>query len=167
VSGPGAIVFTDVVGFTRFTAAEGDQRAVELLDTKRGLVDELLPEGGRVVKELGDGLLLWIDDAAHGVRFCTELQQACRRASEQGPFPLWVRIGAHWGAAAERAGDLIGHEVNTAARIVDQAGPGETLASDVFVEQCDPGALGVDAEPIGPVLMKGLPAAVWLYRLTP
>lgn len=167
MSGPGAIVFTDIVGFTKFTAAEGDSRAVQLLDTKRDIVDDLLPEGGRVVKELGDGLLLWIDSADSGVRFCAALQSACRRASEEGPFPLWVRIGAHWGEAAERAGDLIGHEVNTAARIVDQAGPGETLASDVFVKQCDPAALDGEAVPIGPVLMKGLPAAVWLYRLTP
>ena len=72
----------------------------------------------------------------------------------------------HWGNPTERAGDLIGHDVNTAARIVGQAGPGETLASDVLVKQCDPSAAGIEAEPIGPVLMKGLPAAIWLYRLT-
>jgi adenylate cyclase len=166
VSGPGAIVFTDIVGFTKFTAAEGDTRAIELLDAKRSIVDDLLPTGGRVVKELGDGLLLWIDSADSGVRFCSDLQRACRRASDEGPFPLWVRIGAHWGEAAERAGDLIGHEVNTAARIVDQAGPGETLASDGLIKECDPAALVVEAQPIGPVMMKGLPAAVWLYRLT-
>jgi adenylate cyclase len=163
MTGPGAIAFTDIVGFTQFTATEGDARAVELLDTKRRIVDELLPRSGRVVKELGDGLLLWVDGADEGVRFCLDLQSAVRQVSAAGPYPLWLRIGVHWGEAAERAGDLIGHDVNVAARIVDQASPGETLASERFVGACD-GAVAL--EPIGPVVMKGLPDAVWLYRLT-
>ena len=166
MTGPGAIAFTDIVGFTEFTATEGDARAVELLDTKRRIVDELLPRGGRVVKELGDGLLLWVDCADEGVRFCLDLQRAARQVSAEGPYPLWLRIGMHWGEPAERAGDLIGHDVNTAARIADQASPGETLASDVLVEQCDPARLDVGLDPIGPVVMKGLPGAVWLYRLS-
>jgi class 3 adenylate cyclase len=166
MSGPGAIAFTDIVGFTEFTATEGDARAVELLDTKRRIVDELLPGNGRVVKELGDGLLLWVDGADEVVRFCLDLQRAARRLSAEGPYPLWLRIGVHWGEAAERYGDLIGHDVNTAARIADQASPGETLASDALVARCDAGRLGLCVDPIGPVVMKGLPDAVWLYRLT-
>ncbi len=166
MSGAGAVAFTDIVGFTEFTASEGDERAVELLDAKRRLVDDLLPVDGRIVKELGDGLMLWVDEPESAVRFCHELQLACREESADGPLPLWVRIGVHWGSPTWRAGDPIGHDVNTAARIVDQAGPGETLASDVLVKQCDLSAAGVAAEPIGPVLMKGLPSAVWLYRLT-
>jgi adenylate cyclase len=166
VSGAGAVAFTDIVGFTQFTASQGDERAVELLDAKRHIVDRLLPDDGRVVKELGDGLMVWVDQPDSAVRFCRELQAACRELSAQGPLPLWVRIGVHWGSPTRRAGDLIGHDVNTAARIVDQAGPGETLASDVLVKQCDLHAAGVAAEPIGPVLLKGLPSAVWLYRLT-
>jgi adenylate cyclase len=168
VSGPGAIAFTDLVGFTEFTAAEGDQRAVEVLDAKRSIVDALLPPDGRVVKELGDGLLIWVDDASSAVRFGRALQGALRDAVKQGPFPLWVRIGLHWGAPTRRGGDLIGHDVNTAARIVDQAGPGETLASDALLQRC--GAIadgeGMEAAPIGPVLLKGLSGAIWLYRIT-
>jgi class 3 adenylate cyclase len=166
MSRPGAIAFTDIVGFTQFTAAEGDERAVELLDTKRRIVDQLLPADGRVVKELGDGLMMWVNEPDSTIRFCRDLQNAFRQASEDGPLPLWVRIGVHWGNPTQRAGDLIGHDVNTAARIVGQAGPGETLVSDVLLKQCDLAAAGVAAEPIGPVLMKGLPAAIWLYRLT-
>lgn len=166
MSTPGVIVFTDIVGFTEFTATQGDQRAIEMLDTKRRIVDDLMPDGSRVVKELGDGLLMWGDAADSSMRFCRDLQNACRKVSDAGRFPLWLRIGMHWGAPTHRAGDLIGHDVNTAARIVDQASPGETLASDVLVKNCDLPAVGVTAEPVGPVLMRGLPSAVWLYRLT-
>ena len=60
---------------------------------------------------------------------------------------------------------LIGHDVNTAARIVDQAGPGETLLSEDLAHRCDADQAGVELRPIGPVRMKGLPTAIWLYRL--
>jgi adenylate cyclase len=164
VSDAGAIAFTDIVGFTRFTAIEGDTRAVELLDTKRRLVDARLPPGARVVKELGDGLMLWIDRADESVRFCLGLQWAARQISADGPFPLWLRVGVHWGQAVERGGDLIGNDVNIAARIVEQASPGEVLASEQLIDACSSSA-EVDARPIGPVVMKGLLDAVWLYRL--
>lgn len=166
MSDAGAIAFTDIVGFTKFTATQGDARAVELLDVKRGIVDALLPGRARIVKELGDGLMVSIERADESVRFCLDLQEAAREASSDGPYPLWLRIGLHWGAAVERGDDLIGNDVNIAARIVDQAGPGETLASDALVDACDAVAIGVDAEPIGPVVMKGLREPIWLYRLT-
>lgn len=165
MGGAGAIAFTDIVGFTEFTASEGDARAVELLEAKRAIVDELLPGCARVVKELGDGMLLWVDDAESALRLCAGLQQAFRDASRRRPLPLWVRIGLHWGAPARRDDDLVGLDVNTAARIVDQAGPGETLVSEAVVTRCDPAVAGVAVEPIGPVAMKGLPSPVWLYRL--
>src|SRR3989304_6007999 len=59
---PGAIVFTDIAGFTEFTAARGDEAALALLALQERLVHEEMDDLGRVVKELGDGLLLWFDD---------------------------------------------------------------------------------------------------------
>lgn len=165
MSAPGAIAFTDIVGFTEFTATEGDRRALEVLDEQRRIVDELLPPEGRVVKELGDGLLIWIEAAQSALVFCRNVQGAVRAASAAGRGPLWIRIGLHWGAPARRGSDLIGHDVNTAARIVDQAGPGETLLSEALAHRCDADQAGVELRPIGPVHMKGLPTAVWLYRL--
>ena len=75
MSGSGAIAFTDIVGFTQFTASEGDERAIKLLDTKRGIVDRLLPADGRVVKELGDGLMLWMEAPETAMAFCRDAQE--------------------------------------------------------------------------------------------
>ncbi|MGH9132810.1 MAG: adenylate/guanylate cyclase domain-containing protein, partial [Ilumatobacteraceae bacterium] len=52
-------MFTDIVGFTEFTATRGDAEALELLAVQDRLVQSSLPDGARIVKELGDGLLLW------------------------------------------------------------------------------------------------------------
>ena len=63
-----------------------------------------------------------------------------------------------------RRDDLIGHEVNLAARVADQAGPAELLLSEATVD-CLAGTLDRDRfEEIGPVLMKGIPAPIRLFR---
>ena len=79
--------------------------------------------------------------------------------------PLWVRVGMHWGCPTRRGDDLVGHDVNLAARIVDVAGPGEVLVSEPVRElvrrAC---ATGLRLDELGPVVMKGIPDAVPLYR---
>ena len=57
-SATGAVVFTDLVGFTEFTATAGDDEALRLLAVQEQIVGELLPTDARIVKELGDGLML-------------------------------------------------------------------------------------------------------------
>jgi class 3 adenylate cyclase len=62
----GAIVFSDLVGFTEFTARAGDERALALVERQEELVRELLPPDARIVKQLGDGLLMFftrVDEA--------------------------------------------------------------------------------------------------------
>ena len=67
-----AVAFTDLEGFTAFTAAEGDDAAGRVLLAHHRQADRLARRrGGRVVKRLGDGLLL-----AFGRR-----QPPCSRAS--------------------------------------------------------------------------------------
>jgi adenylate cyclase len=118
----GAIMFTDLVGFTEFTALSGDDAALELLAAQSRLVDEVLPADARVVKELGDGLLLYFRDPAEAVQAGLDLQRTFEAESESTGMPLWIRVGMHAGVVRERGRDLVGHDVNVAARIVDVAG---------------------------------------------
>ena len=64
----GSVLFTDLVGFTEFTDAVGDQAAVDLLDRQSSLAGLVLDQrdDGRIVKELGDGLMIWFDSADGG-----------------------------------------------------------------------------------------------------
>ena len=89
----GAVVFTDLVGFTEYTALQGDEDALELLAVQERLVEAALPPGARVVKELGDGLLLWFPDACGAVETSLDLQDTFERESNESMLPLWVRIG--------------------------------------------------------------------------
>jgi adenylate cyclase len=158
----GAIVFTDIVGFTHFTEERGDDVALALLDRKAALVRDALPASGRVVKELGDGLLLWFDDACDALTTCVVLQAHFERESTDD-LPLWVRMGLHWGRPRRRGDDILGHDVNLAARIVELAGPGEVLCSAAVVDAAGP-LPDIRFEELGPVYVRGLDEPVALLR---
>jgi adenylate cyclase len=161
---PGAIVFTDLAGFTEFTALRGDDAALALLSLQERLVRDEMGSRGRIVKELGDGLMLWFDDACDAVRTALSLQDSFEKHAAADGLPLWVRIGLHYGNPARRGSDLIGHDVNVAARIVDIAAPGEVLLSQACTDQIGDGLPGVTLEEVGPVVMKGIPEPIPLYR---
>jgi adenylate cyclase len=164
--GPGAVVFTDIVEFTRYNAERGDDAAVALLEQQSAEVRALLPSCARVVKELGDGLMLWIPDACAALETCLALQE--RVGTRDDPDPIEIRVGAHWGSPRRRGDDFVGNVVNLAARIVDLAGAGEVLVSDALLTAAGDGAeLNAQADELGPVFVKGVPDPVALYRLNP
>jgi len=157
------IMFTDLVGFTEFTALRGDTIALDLLAIQERLVRESLPAGARIVKDLGDGLMLSFDDACVAVETGLALQERFEEEAARSDFPLWVRIGLHSGRPVPRGNDLIGNDVNIAARIVDLAAPGEVVTSEATASLAE-GLDGVEFEPLGPAVMKGIPNAIPLYR---
>lgn len=170
----GFVVFTDLVGFTQLTAERGDEFALSLLERQDQIVRDALVDGARVVKELGDGLLLWFPEDAAALEICLALQASfCAASTEDVPF--WVRMGMHWGRPRSRGDDLVGHDVNLAARIVDVAGPGEVLVSEPALDHL--GLLGASSgtttagdapsvafEELGPVFVKGVADPVRLFR---
>ena len=165
IDGQGAVVFTDIVDFTRYNAERGDDAAVELLEHQSRIVRDLLPECARVVKELGDGLMIWVPDARAALETCLAVQA---RVTEQqhGDDPTFVRIGGHWGSPRRRGDDFVGNVVNLAARIVDLAGAGEVLVSEALLDSAgDLSALRAHAHELGPVYVKGVPDPVALYRV--
>jgi len=162
----GSVLFTDLVGFTDFNDARGDAAAVEVLDRQRCLIDTVLVEhpSARLVKELGDGLMVWSADAPSALDVAAEFLAAVGVERDAGDFPLSIRLGIHHGPVTERGDDVVGQTVNIAARISALAGPSELLVSDAVLAAC-PTADRLDSEPIGPVPVKGVAAPVWLHRL--
>ena len=162
----GTIVFTDLVGFTEFTATRGDAEALQLLAIQDRLVRSVLPGTARIVKELGDGLFMWFPEPEPALRCALELHRILEDETATTGFPLWIRVGMHHGHALERGADLVGNDVNVAARIVDVAAPGEVLVSDAVKACMRRPAPHVCFEELGPVVMKGIPAPIRLWRAT-
>jgi adenylate cyclase len=162
----GAVAFTDLVGFTEFTATRGDQEALAVLGAQETIVRTALPDGARVVKELGDGLLLFFPNSSAAISGCLAILDGFERAADVDEMPLWVRAGIHWGRPSTRGDDLVGHDVNVAARIVDVAAPGELLCSgSVLAAVARSDHHAVEFVELGPVMMKGIPDPIDLYRV--
>ncbi len=86
---------------------------------------------GQVVKELGDGLMLWFDQVdARVSRPPAASCEAIETARSERGFPLSLRMGMHCGEVVARGADFVGQTVNIASRIADLAGPGELLVSE-------------------------------------
>ena len=118
-----AVAFTDLEGFTSFTAAAGDEAASQLLAHHHLAVGPVVrSRGGRIVKRLGDGLLLTFPEPEAAVLACLELV-------EQQPAPLRLRAGVHLGDVVVTRDDIVGHVVNVAARVAEAAKGGEVLCS--------------------------------------
>lgn len=161
----GTIVFTDLAGFTEFTDERGDEAALNLLNTKERLVSEAINGKGRIVKNLGDGLMLWFDDACAAIECTLALQERLEEESAvDEDMPLWVRIGVHYGYPTPRGNDYFGHDVNVAKRIVDLAAPGEVLVSEALMLQIGADLSDVMFDEVGPTTMKGIRDPVPLYR---
>ena len=120
---PVTVVFTDLEGFTGFTATEGDDAAASLVGAHNRWVGPVVrSRGGHIVKRLGDGLMLSFPAPEAAVLAAVELVS-------EDPSPLRVRAGLHHGDAVVTHDDVVGHVVNVAARLTEQAKGGEALAS--------------------------------------
>ncbi len=120
---PASIVFTDLEGFTRFTSRHGDDAALALLGDHHRVIGPIVrSRGGKVVKRIGDGLMLSFPSAEAAVMAALELV-------EVPPDELRLRAGIHTGEAVVTADDLIGHDVNVAARVTAAAKGGQVLAT--------------------------------------
>src|SRR5688572_11799320 len=121
----------DVADFSEYTAAEGDEAALALLDSFLD-VAELYVRGarGRVVKRLGDGLMAAYPTAGEAVRASVAIQGMLHTRATTGGASPEARIGVHVGTAVERDGDLFGYDVNLAARVMEAARPGQVLLSE-------------------------------------
>lgn len=153
-----AVVFTDLEGFTRFTARAGDEAATALLAEHHLAVGPIVrSRGGRVVKRIGDGLMLAFPDAAAAVHCAAELVGTA-------PDPLRLRAGVHCGEVVVTRDDVIGHVVNVAARVTEAATGGQVLVTEAAAEAA--GELrGITLSRPRRRYFKGIDEAVRVHRV--
>jgi adenylate cyclase len=158
---PPAIAFVDVVGYTRLTEEGGDQaaasQATRLLELARRLAEA---RSGRLVKFLGDGVMLWFPSPTPAVLFVLD---ATEEAERRGIAKLHAGVNA--GPVVRRDGDYFGTTVNVASRAAEHASAGETLVTQRVVDAWE-GGHGIRFQPLAPAAMKNVARPVPLYRAT-
>lgn len=151
-----AIAFADLAGYARLTVEQGDEAAVSTVERFVEAVAKSLPADARVIKTLGDEVMVVGPDPAALTVWAVDLQGGVGTGD---PPP---RIGIHYGEALYRDGDYFGRDVNQAARVVARAGGGEVLVTRPVVELAD-GSDGLQFDRIGEVRLKGFSETTELF----
>jgi adenylate cyclase len=120
-----AIAFVDLSGYTRMTEERGDQHAVRYASALHDHADRCARRHrGRLVKLLGDGVMLYFPRAPAGVTAALDLVDSLSATG------LPAHAGLHAGPVIERDRDLFGRTVNLAARAVKIAEPNGVVVYD-------------------------------------
>jgi adenylate cyclase len=150
------IAFADLAGYARLTVERGDEEALGAVERFVEAVEQTLPADARVIKTLGDEVMVVGADAAALTGWAVDLQSEIA-AGEPPP-----RIGIHYGEALYRDGDYYGRDVNQAARVVARAAGGEVLVTRPVVDMAA-GVDGVKFDRIGEVGLKGFSEPTELF----
>ena len=154
-----AIAFADLAGYTRFTEEEGEEEALSSVERFVEGVTNTLPEDARVVKTIGDAVMVVGQD----VRALVDWAVGFTSLFEERPEP---RIGIHWGTTLYRDGDYFGRDVNLTSRVVARARGGEVLVTDAVVDAVSDSS-HLSFEGIGQVKLKGFDEPRQLCRAIP
>ena len=143
---PVAIMFCDLVGYTRLSSKLDPEEVRALLERLFGVIDATVERyGGTIDKHIGDATMALFgapkahgDDGLRAVRAALDIQAAVPPQLSTVSGPLAVDVGLAMGeVVASRVGSerrrdytVIGEAANLAARLRDQARAGETLVSE-------------------------------------
>ena len=129
--------------------------------------DRIAPAyGGRLVKSLGDGLMIEFPSAPGAVQAALALQQLSlnSHAGLADNRKMRVRIGVHVSPLIADARDIYGHGVNLTARLATLAGPDEIVVSAEVRDQLVPG-VDADVEDLGECYLKHVTQPVRAFRV--
>lgn len=162
-----AIVLADVAGYSRLMEAD-EAGTVATLNKHRSeiLTPLVAAHKGRIVKLMGDGMLLEFASAVSAIRCAAEIQQALAAANEHVPEQdrLTLRIGINLGDVVVEGDDIYGDGVNIAARLEALAEPGGICVSDNLYRQVH-GKVDFHFDDLGEQALKNIAGPVRVYRL--
>jgi len=148
-----AIAFVDLAGYTRLTEEAGEEEAVDLVERFQAAVEITLPDDARVIKTIGDEVMVVGSDPAVLCDWAVGFQEL------QKERPL-ARVGLHYGSVLYRDGDYYGREVNLASRVGARAAGGEVLVTRPVVEAA---GRHLEFERVGEVKLKGFSGPTELF----
>src|SRR5215469_16768322 len=133
-----AILAADVVGYSRLVGEDEVGTLERLRVLRRTLADPKIKEHrGRIVRTLGDGLLVEFMSVVDAVRCAVEVQRemALRNADVPPERRIEFRIGINLGDIIKDGREIYGDGVNVAARLETLAAPGGICVSRVVRDQ--------------------------------
>ncbi len=132
-----AILAADVVGYSRLMGEDEDGTRMRFnAHLNERIAPRISEHHGRLVKTMGDGLLVEYTSAIDAVRCAFDVQAAVTSSNAATPEArrLTFRIGVNLGDVIIEGEDIHGDGVNIAARLESLADPGGIVISDIVYE---------------------------------
>ena len=161
-----AILVADVVGFSRLMEADEAGTIAALKQRRAAVLDPIVKEHrGRIVKVMGDGVLVEFASAVNAVAVALDLQKRMAQANAgvADDRRILLRIGINLGDVVGAGSDIYGEGVNIAARLEALAEPGGICVSSKVRDE----VLGKTAgafEDMGEQALKNIAAPVRVWR---
>ncbi len=160
------IVFTDVASFSA-QMNEDESGTLKRVNRDFTLMREVCErKGGRVLKSMGDGLLMYFDSASQAVACAMEIQNSNHDRAKKEPNEkrLLHRIGIHIGDVYFNQSDVMGDGVNIASRLESKAEPGGICISQTVYDVVK-NSIKLDTTYLGPIELKNIREKVPVYQL--
>ena len=161
-----AVLIADVVGYSRLTQRDEEGTRARFNDLLGSIIRPALERySGRLIKNMGDGLLIEFASVVNAMRTAIEIQKALAARNSALPEAerISFRIGANLGDIIVEGDDIQGNGVNIAARLQTLAEPGGVVVSrSVYDEVKD--KLGIGFESLGLQQVKGIDKPIRAFR---
>lgn len=161
------IVATDVVEFSRLIHEDEEATLAAMHAHRRELIDPLIDShGGRIANTAGDSLLIEFKKPVEAIRCAIAIQTGLARRNRDVPKErrITLRIGINLGSVVEDGQDLLGDEVNVAARLEALADPGGIYLSAAVRDQVRD-HLPLDLDDLGEVAVRNIPKPIHIFRV--
>lgn len=162
-----AITAADIVGYARLMSEDEVGTLAQLLSLRRELLEPKITEyGGRIVKTMGDGVLIEFPSAVDAVRHAVDVQFALIRRNRGVPThrQIDLRMGINLGDIIVEDDDIYGEGVNIAARLEGLCEPSEIYVSSAIRDQVN-GKVDIAFDDLGERTVKNIDKPVRVYRV--
>ncbi len=161
-----AVLFADICGSTALYENLGD-------DTARRLIAECIDSmsrvvathSGCVVKTIGDEVMCTFSDVETAYRAACDMQEVIKQSRDGARYPMYVRIGFHFGDVIVETNDVFGDTVNVASRVSAITRANQIMTTQAVVDQL-PDALKEHAQRLMRADLKGKQAQLDIYLIT-
>jgi len=162
-----AIVSADIAGYSRLMGDDEEGTLATWKSHRAELIDPKVEQHrGRIVKTIGDGLLVEHSSVVDALQCWLEIQQAMTERNSALPEDrhMQFRVGVNLGDIIIDGEDIFGAGVNIAARLEAMAAPGGICVSRAVVDQVRQ-KLDLSLEDLGERALKNIDVPVHAYRI--
>jgi class 3 adenylate cyclase len=162
-----AVLFTDVVGSTKYFKAHGDIKGREMLRKHHRIAIAIVEDyGGSLIKEVGDSVMVYFPDALNALKASIKMQHQFNsyNKNNESQNEIHIRVGIHFGKVIVEEKDIYGDVVNVAAKLTNLANGDQVFISHEVYELTK-NMSSAKFELVNFWNMKSVPTGLTIYKV--